>query len=74
MQAASWADDIKDNAMSFWYNWHFYDRPENEQGLYIQLDQDGNINNSIVAVKRAIQELTRKYYYKIQNTDGISVQ
>ena len=44
VQAASWADDIKDNAMSFWYNWHFYDKPENPQGLYVILSEDQSIN------------------------------
>jgi len=33
--SAVWADDIKDKAMSFWDDWHFYDRPINPEGIYI---------------------------------------
>jgi hypothetical protein len=29
VQAASWADDIKDDPMDFLFGWHFYDKPEN---------------------------------------------
>ncbi|KAL4473566.1 hypothetical protein ABPG74_022430 [Tetrahymena malaccensis] len=74
VQAASWADDIKDDAMNFWYGWHFYDKPENTQGLYVILDQDNQVYNSITGIKRAIQELSRKYYLPLQNNLNISVQ
>lgn len=36
--AAVWADDIKDNAMDFWNNWHFYGRPVNPTGMYLMQD------------------------------------
>lgn len=29
VQSASWLDDIKDDAMSFWFNWHFFNLPYN---------------------------------------------
>lgn len=32
---ASWPDDIKDKAMSFWNDWHYFDRPINPQGMYL---------------------------------------
>lgn len=32
VEAAVWADDIKDQAMNFWDNWHFYDLPINPSG------------------------------------------
>jgi hypothetical protein len=38
VQSAVWADDIKEPGMNFWDNWHFFDKPYNEHGLYIMLD------------------------------------
>lgn len=32
VEAAVWADDIKDKAMNFWNDWHFFDRPYNPTG------------------------------------------
>ncbi|KAL4503898.1 hypothetical protein ABPG72_022528 [Tetrahymena utriculariae] len=74
VQAASWADDIKDPAMNFWDKWHFFNKPINEEGLYVVLDQDSLNNNSINALKRCVQELQKNNTNPINNHDNISVQ
>jgi len=35
VQSAPWMDDIKEEETDFWYNWHYYDRPVNPQGLFL---------------------------------------
>ncbi|EGR32954.1 hypothetical protein IMG5_065830, partial [Ichthyophthirius multifiliis] len=74
VEAASWADDIKDDSMDFLFGWHFYDKPENEQGLYKILNPEGEKYNSVSAVKRAKEELLKQPYMKINNQFNISLQ
>lgn len=60
--------------MNFWYGWHFYDKPQNEEGLYVILDQDNQVYNSITGVKRAIYELQKNNTSPVFNPNNISVQ
>ena len=39
---------------------HFYDKPWNPTGLYLNMDQDNAKTNSINFVQRAIEELSKK--------------
>ncbi len=38
VQAASWPDDIKDDPFNFLDLVHFYDKPWNPDGLYLNMD------------------------------------
>lgn len=47
VSAAAWPDQIRDNAMNFWDDWHFLDRPFNPDGLYTTQNPEGNKTNSV---------------------------
>lgn len=38
VEAAVWADDIKETGTNFLDNWHYTDRPINNKGLLITID------------------------------------
>ena len=53
--------------MNFFYGWHFYDKPENIQGLYTIYDTEGAKYNSVTGIKRAVDELSKIPKNKAQN-------
>lgn len=60
IEAASWPDDIRSLGFDFTGNWHFYDSPINQEGLYLVLDEIQSKYNSLDILDRAIFEL-KKY-------------
>jgi len=62
-------DDIKNppgvtGGMDFWDAWHFYDRPVNEDGLNILINNISNTYNSMDTLARAL--------YVLDNDTGIN--
>jgi len=43
-------DDIKEEETDFWYNWHYYDRPVNPQGLFLTQSGDEAVFNAVNAM------------------------
>jgi hypothetical protein len=64
VEAAVWADDIKEAGTNYLDNWHYTDRPINSKGALIQLDPVSVTYNSVDAMKRAKAILTS---YKTKN-------
>lgn len=64
VEAASWADDLKSKGTNFWFEWHFLNRPINDEGLYLQLDSKQFITNSMKAMEYIQSELklVKDYY------------
>jgi len=50
VQSAPWMDDIKEEETDFWYNWHYYDRPVNPQGLFLTQSEDEAVFNAVNAM------------------------
>jgi len=57
VQSAPWMDDIKEDSTDFWYNWHFYNRPVNPQGLFLTQNEDDAISNGVNCLQRAAEAL-----------------
>lgn len=62
VQAASWADDVKDKAMDFMYGWHFIDRPINPDGLWAVTPENEMNSNSVTSMEKFRFELQKKDY------------
>lgn len=60
VEAAVWADDIKEIGTNYLDNWHFTDHPINQNGLLIVIDPIDFSSNSIDAMRRAKSILVSK--------------
>eukprot|EP01017_Pseudomicrothorax_dubius_P017149 TRINITY_DN19466_c0_g1_i1.p1 TRINITY_DN19466_c0_g1~~TRINITY_DN19466_c0_g1_i1.p1 ORF type:complete len:338 (+),score=83.33 TRINITY_DN19466_c0_g1_i1:39-1052(+) len=54
--SALWADDIKEQGIHMWDNWHFIDQPFIEDGTFIKLDLDPN--NVVNMINEAVKVLS----------------
>lgn len=68
VEAAVWADDIKESGTSYLNNWHYIDRPINPDGLLIQMDPDTILTNSIKGIDRAQKILTNTKTVALRHT------
>ncbi|KRX05349.1 Phospholipase C/P1 nuclease domain [Pseudocohnilembus persalinus] len=59
--SAVWPDDIKDKAMNFWDLWHYYGRPINPNGDYLQQSPIEAESNAMDFLERAIFEFSKDY-------------
>jgi len=55
IEAAVWADDIKNIGWNFWDNWHFIDRPYDPSGLFVPTDVE---DTSPWAINQTLTVLT----------------